>query len=226
MSRDLLVAALVSLALHTGIAFSGRLFKEQPAGPPPKLEIPTIALDLPPPPEPEEPEPMENTLSEAPSDAADLAPPMLNDIPSASMDSPFPQPPQAPPPPGLTRRSDAPIPIPVGPPRTGTGAGFGKIFSLGDLDQKVEPRVRPLPVFPFEMRRSGQSGEVFLEFIVDAQGNVRDPVVIRSSHRAFEQAAIDAVLKWKFKPGKKAGAAVSTRTSQLFQLTLDGEKDR
>jgi periplasmic protein TonB len=224
MSRNLLIAAFVSLALHAGIALSGGLFKEKSANPAPEPDIPTISLDLPPPePESEETEVMENQLSEAPAEVADLAPPMLNDVPSAPMDATFTQPPQAPPPPGLTRRPDAPIPIPVGPPRTGTGTGFGQIFNLGDLDQKVEPRIRTRPVYPFEMRRSGRTGEVLLEFIVDPQGSVRDPVVIRATHPAFEQAALDAVMKWKFKPGKKAGKAVSTRMSQLFPFTLDGE---
>ena len=223
MSRSLLAAALVSLALHAGVAFSGLFFKKEAASPAAEPEIPTIALDLPPPPEPEEPEVVENTLSEAPAQTADLAPPMLNDVPSAHIDSPFLQPPQAPPPPGLVRRSDTPIPIPAGPPRTGSGTGFGTVFNLGDLDQRVEHRLRPKPVYPFEMRRSGQKGEVLLEFIVDAQGEVRNPVVIRSTHPAFEQPAIDAVLKWKFKPGKRAGVAVNTRVSQLFPFTLDGD---
>jgi protein TonB len=223
MSRNLLIAALVSILLHAGVAFSGYLFPA--AGPAPAVEeeIPTIELDLPPPPEPEEPEPVEDLALADASGAestADLAPPMLTDLPSATIDSPFVQTIQPPPPPGLERATGA-IVLPAGPPRPAVSSGLANIFNLADLDKPLEPRVRPLPVYPFDMRRSGISGEVLVEFIVDTQGNVRDPRIIRSSHPGFEQAALDAVLKWKFRPGMKGGAPVNTRTRQLFPFKLE-----
>jgi len=223
MSRTALIAAFVSLLLHAGVAFSGYLFKEKPAAVPVAEEMPTIALDLPPPPEPEEPEVVENVASDAPAEVADIAPPMQNDVPSAVIDSPFVQQMQAPPPPGLNRPAGAAITIPTAPPRTGVGGGLTNIFNLADLDQKPEARVRTTPMYPFEMRRSGLKGEVVVEFIVDTQGNVRDPAIVRSSHPGFEQAAIDAVLKWKFKPGKKAGAAQNTRVRQPLTFSLNSD---
>lgn len=224
MSRNALIAAILSLLFHAGVAFSGHFLKEKPAAPAADDTVPTIALDLPPPPEPEEPETVENVSSDTPAEVADIAPPMQNDLPTAPIDAPFTQRPQPPAPPGISRPTGGPIPIPVGPPRTGSGgSGLGKIFDLGDLDQKPEPRVRPLPVYPFEMRRSGLKGEVIVRFIVDTQGNTRDAEIVRSSHPGFEQAALDAVLKWKFKPGKKAGAPQNTRVSQLLTFTLNAE---
>ncbi len=223
MSRNVLIAALISLLLHSGVAFSGYFFRGKPAAAPVAEETPTIALDLPPPPEPDEPEVVENVSSDAPSEAVDLAPPMQTDVPSAVIDSPFVQPLQAPPPPGLNRTSAAAITIPTAPPRTGVGGGLSTVFNLADLDQKPEARVRTAPMYPFEMRRSGLKGEVVVEFIVDTQGNVRDPVIIRASHPGFEQAAIDAVLKWKFKPGKKAGAAQNTRVRQPLTFSLNSD---
>ena len=222
MSRNALIAVLVSLALHAGIAFSGGLFKEKPAARVAEAEVTANAHDLPPPPEPEEPEVYENNVSDAPASVAEFAPPMQNDVPSAVIDSPFVQQMQAPPPPGLSRPTGA-ITLPTAPPRPAAGSGLANIFNLTDLDQRPEPRVRTLPPYPFEMRRSGLKGEVVIRFIVDTQGNVRDPEIVRSSHPGFEQAAIDAVLKWRFKPGKKGGVAQNTRMSQPLTFTLNAD---
>ena len=222
MSRDLIIALIVSILLHGGAAASGFLFKKK-AVVEVVAEIPTIALDLPPPPEPEEPEVVEDVSSDQPAEIADLAPPMQTDMPSAVIDSPFVQQIQAPPPPGLSRPSGS-IVIPTNTrPAVASGKGLGNIFDLAQLDNKPEARVRIKPVYPFEMRRSGLKGEVVVGFIVDSTGEVRDPYVVRSSNPGFEEAAIQAVLKWKFKPGKKGGVAVNTRVAQPLSFSLNAE---
>jgi protein TonB len=141
-------------------------------------------------------------------------------VPSAVIDSPFVQQLQAPPPPGLNRPSGS-IVIPTNTrPAVASGAKMANLFNLADLDQRPEPRVRIAPVYPFEMRRSGVKGTVIVGFIVDSSGNVRDPYIVKSSSPGFEQAAIDAVLKWKFKPGKKGGVNVNTRVQQPLDFSL------
>jgi protein TonB len=50
--------------------------------------------------------------------------------------------------------------------------------------------------------------------------NVR---VISSSQREFEQAAMQAVQKWKFKAGKKGGKGVATNMSVLLNFHLNGK---
>jgi protein TonB len=225
MSRNLILALIVSLLLHGGAAVSGYLVPEPSDDVATEPEIPTIALDMPPPPEPDEPEIMEDVVSsDEPVELADIAPPMQNDVPSAVIDSPFVQQLQAPPPPGLNRPTGGNIVIPTATrPSLGGGKGLGNIFDLAALDQRPEARVRINPVYPFEMRRSGLRGDVIVGFIVDSEGNVRDPYIVRSSNPGFEQAAIDAVLKWKFRPGKKGGANVSTRVQQPLAFTLNNE---
>lgn len=220
MRRDLIIAVLVSIFLHGGLALTGLLPKEKPAAKPVAEEIPTIEILTPPPPEPEEPEIVENT-TDAPQEAATLAPPMQADSISAVIDSPFVQQIQAPPPPGLNRSVGA-ITIPTGRPVTGTGGSSLKnVFDLAALDQRPEARVRIKPVYPFEMRRSGLKGEVVVGFIVDSNGDPREPAIVRSSNSGFDEAAIQAIMKWKFKPGKKGGAAVNTRVQQPLNFNLD-----
>ncbi len=225
MRRDLIIAIFVSLGLHGGVAVSGQFIKDKPPVAEEPAETPTIALDMPPPPEPEEPEVNEDVVAEdAPTEVADLAPPMQNDVPSAVINSPFVQQMQAPPPPGMSRPSGGNITIPTNTrPSTTAGKPLGNIFDLAALDQRPEARVRIKPVYPFDLRRSGLKGEVTVGFIVDANGDVREPYIIKSSNAGFEQAALDTVLKWKFKPGKKGGTAVNTRVAQpiIFSLNAD-----
>lgn len=221
MHRNFIIALLASVIVHGGVAASGYLFKKGEPVAELALDIPSIELDLPPPPEPEEPEVYENIVSDEPPALADLAPPTLADVPTAVIDSPFVQQVQALPPVNITRASGA---LDVIPPQTRPGVGgrgLGNIFDLAALDQRPEARVRINPVYPFDMRRTGVRGEVHVGFIVDSQGNVVDPYIVRSSHSGFEQAAIDAVLKWRFRPGRKGGAAVNTRVVQPLAFNLE-----
>jgi len=223
MSRNLLLAALASLLIHAGVAFSGHLFPKKDAAPAAEKEVPTIALDLPPP-EPEEPEIVENTVSDAPAEVADLAPPMQSDVPSAVIDSPFVQQIQAPPPPGLARPS-ASIVIPTNPRPAVVGKPMANLFDLAALDKKPVPTFQAQPQYPLDLKRTGIEGEVLVRFIVDATGAVRDPVIIRSTHSGFEDAVLAAVLRWRFRPGEKGGAKVNTGNVQiLIPFSLKAER--
>lgn len=216
MSRDLIIAILASILIHGGLAGSSYLFKDKAVVVIVDEAIPTIALDLPPPPEPDEPDIVEDAVSDAPAELADLAPPMQNDIPSAVIDSPFVQQIQAPPPPGLNRPTGS-ITIPTSTrPSVTAGKGLGNLFDLAALDKRPTPTVQPQPQYPFELKRSGIEGEVLVSFIVDSTGSVRDPFVVRSSNPAFDEAVLTTVLRWKFRPGQKGGVAVNTRNVQIL----------
>lgn len=224
MRRDLVIAILVSILLHGGLALTGLLPKAAPAKPAKAEEVPTIELTLPPPPEPEEPEIVENTVSDAPQETASLAPPMQADSISAVIDSPFVQQIQAPPPPGLSTSVGA-ITIPTGRPVTGSGGSkLTNVFDLSALDKHPVPTFQARPPYPFEMKRAGINGEVLVRFIVDAKGNVLDPVIVRSTNPAFEETVLTTVLKWRFRPGQKGGANVNTRNVQIlipFKLSTE-----
>ncbi|WP_334319086.1 TonB family protein [Termitidicoccus mucosus] len=81
---------------------------------------------------------------------------------------------------------------------------------------------RDPPVYPRAMKKSGLIGEVTISFVVDKKGDVTNPVVVRSNNPGFEEAAIEAVLKWKFKPGIKDGKPVNTRMQVPIIFHLDG----
>jgi len=88
---------------------------------------------------------------------------------------------------------------------------LGKIFNLADLDRVPEPLVQPSPLYPAALRGEGINAEVQVEFVVDINGNVLNAIVVQATHGGFEDAAINGVLKWKFRPGMRGGRKVNTR---------------
>lgn len=218
MHLDQIIGVATAILVHAGVLFSGHLL---PASAPEKKtaasdEPPTIALRPLPvlEPEPPEVEDLVQPLDAQEAPPADLAPPMQADVPAPVITSTFTQALQPPPPKADLAGAAAAITIPKG----NFGQGFAKLSNLidiKDLDQKPRPRFSPAPTYPYEMRRARISGDVLVGFIVDSEGNVVNPYIIRSSNTGFDSEALRTVQRWKFQPGKKNGKAVNTRNVQL-----------
>lgn len=101
------------------------------------------------------------------------------------------------------------IPVSIGRGNGGTGAP--DLFNLADLDRKPEAIAQPAPQYPFALRGQSLQARVVVQFIVDSAGRVSDVRVEESTHNGFDQAAVDGVARWKFKPGQKGGRKVATR---------------
>jgi TonB family protein len=95
-------------------------------------------------------------------------------------------------------------------------------FDAKQLDTPPVARFQKKPVYPMSQRASGMGGEVLVHFVVDTDGDVRNPVVVQSNNPAFNQPAIDAVSAWRFKPGKVDGQVVNTRMMVPMVFHLDG----
>jgi periplasmic protein TonB len=92
----------------------------------------------------------------------------------------------------------------------GEGGGFGGgVFRAGGgvtaptLIYKVEPE------YSEEARKAKFQGTVILYVEVDPTGRAINPKVIRSLGLGLDEKAIEAVRKWKFKPGYKDGKPVT-----------------
>ena len=81
-------------------------------------------------------------------------------------------------------------------------------FSMSEIDQKARAIFQTSPLYPAEMRSKKVEGVVTLIFMLDAAGKVTNTRVVKSSHRAFEKPALDAVKQWKFEPEIKGGRRV------------------
>lgn len=72
----------------------------------------------------------------------------------------------------------------------------------------------PSPRYPPDALRSGQSGEVQVEFTVGTDGSVTNARVVRANPpRVFDREAVAAVKRWRFQP---VGAPVTTRRTIGF----------
>jgi periplasmic protein TonB len=217
MSRDIIIGVLLSAIIHLSILFGDKLIPDKKvvkmAEPEPE-KIQLIAM-----PKIDEPEPeiIETTEDVKP---LDLAPPMQQDVPQLVTPDSFVQKIQPPPPEGVTISASMNIVPEVRDPNMFRGM---KVFDISMLDQQPQPRFQARPQYPFEMRRAGIAGEVVVEFLVDTNGDVQDAHAVRSSQREFESAAVQAVSKWKFKPGRKGGREVLTRMQVPIVFTLNEE---
>jgi protein TonB len=216
MRRDLIIGILISLLIHGAAFFGERLFPKHAPPPPKKDDTPVIQIVAPPPPEPEEPEKVETT--DEPVKPMDFAPPMQTDLPQVITDTSFVQKVQ-PPPPENVKPATGIVAIPEN--RDTSQFRGMKVFDISALDQTPVPRVQVQPTYPFEMRRAGVTGEVLVDFIVDANGDVQNAYAAKSSQREFEQAAVQAVSKWKFKPGRKGGRNVNTHMQVPIVFNLN-----
>jgi protein TonB len=70
------------------------------------------------------------------------------------------------------------------------------------LVHKVEP------VYPQIFVRSGVPATVVVRCVIDRNGAVRDPEIVVSAAPPFNAAVLDAVRKWRFRPGSLRGEAV------------------
>ena len=89
-------------------------------------------------------------------------------------------------------------------------------------DQPPKPLTQSVPKYPEEMRRFGIAGQVKVEFIVNREGRVINPVVVESENPAFDEEAVKAVATWTFEPGLKAGKPVNTKATISIVFGLDG----
>ncbi len=83
-------------------------------------------------------------------------------------------------------------------------------FSIGIIkDTTAHPIYRSLPRYPLEAARKKIPGWVKLSFSINRQGEVEDISIIDSEPKIiFDQAAITALQRWKYKPQLESGKTV------------------
>ena len=107
--------------------------------------------------------------------------------------------------------------MPPAPPKPGsTNSGEEDFFvvveempeligGLASIQRQVE--------YPEMARRAGIEGRVYIQFIVNENGDVEDPRVIRGIGGGADEAALEAVKQARFKPGVQRGRPVRVQYS-------------
>jgi protein TonB len=105
------------------------------------------------------------------------------------------------------------------------GGQMGKGGGTGIFDGDLMPLQRINPQYPRDAARAGVTGWVQLELLVNADGTVRSAKVIDAKPRGmFEAAAVQAVMRWKFKPKIENGKPVEQRGAQKIEFNLNAPK--
>jgi TonB family protein len=87
---------------------------------------------------------------------------------------------------------------------------------------KLEQTHNSPPVYPITARANAQSGWVDLEFLVKADGSVTNVITTGAEPvGVFEEAAVAAVRKWRYKPAERDGHPVDQRARLRMRFTLD-----
>ena len=102
----------------------------------------------------------------------------------------------------------------------GIAAGMVATVPVRAAMEPAVPVRTVAPIYPYELKRDGITGVVSVAFEVDEQGNVQDATVQKSSNAKFDQPALDAIKKWKFKPGRKDGVPVKMKVAIPLQFTV------
>lgn len=107
----------------------------------------------------------------------------------------------------------------------GTGAGLAgaggglddlALFDISDLDKPPVPVSQPPVRYPSQLEKDKISGNAVIIFILGENGRVIDPQIESATHPDFGTAALNAIKRWRFKPGMKAGKAVRSNVRQPF----------
>jgi TonB family protein len=94
----------------------------------------------------------------------------------------------------------------------GNGSGGnigGGTYRVGGLVSGPVPLVEPEAEFSDEARRAKYQGVCIVQIVVDAQGNPQNPHVVRTLGMGLDENAVEAVMKYKFRPAMREGKPVS-----------------
>jgi periplasmic protein TonB len=89
-------------------------------------------------------------------------------------------------------------------PGTGGNTGGGLYHVGGGVSAPIQLNDVQAD-FSDEARRAKYQGVCIVQIIVDAQGNPRNPRIVRALGMGLDEKALEAVMKYKFKPAMKDG---------------------
>ena len=129
--------------------------------------------------------------------------------------TPVPPPPEAPP---IVYNDPSPVAYEAPPPAPPAPAAIPQDFG-GEVD--ATGRAMNPPQYPPEEQRRGITGTVTVGLTYDANGNVTDVQVIKSSgNRNLDRAAVKAAKRWKVNPAVRNGVKTAgvAKTDVVFTL--------
>lgn len=110
-------------------------------------------------------------------------------------------------------------------PTINTAAAMTGISLSAGSDRDVIPLVRINPDYPARALSRGIEGWVQVQFTISETGSVIDAIVVDSSPKnVFDDAAIKAILRWRYNPKVEGAVAVQRKGVQtILRFELEDE---
>ncbi|HEY6459665.1 MAG TPA: TonB family protein, partial [Polyangiaceae bacterium] len=102
----------------------------------------------------------------------------------------------------------------AGPAPTAADAGGGEVLAPPVLRSRAEA------TYPPDALRARVEGVVGLEVVVDEAGQVADAHVTAPAGHGFDEAALDAVRRFRFEPARKNGAPIRSSVQLSYEFHL------
>ncbi len=118
--------------------------------------------------------------------------------------------------PGISTEGDGGQ-IVVAPPSEESMPGLGQYVYVEELPEAIK---RVHPRYPDLAREAGIDGTVLVQALVDKNGKVRD-VKVQKSIPMLDQAAVDAVKQWTFKPALSNNKPVAVWVAVPVKFSLN-----
>jgi protein TonB len=98
----------------------------------------------------------------------------------------------------------------------GEAAAVDPVYLTGDMVRPVLLS-RVEPSYPQVARRAGLGGRVTVRAVIAEDGSVDTVEVLASTNSLFNEAAVDAVRKWRYRPARMNGGPVRV----YFSVVVD-----
>jgi TonB family protein len=92
-----------------------------------------------------------------------------------------------------------------------TTATPGEPFEIGGEVTAPIPTYKPEPPYPERARKAKYQGSTVIWIVVDAHGNVASARVEKPLGVGLDEATLETILTWKFKPATRGGVPVPVR---------------
>jgi TonB family protein len=109
------------------------------------------------------------------------------------------------------------------PPSNPENAGDAKekIFHVGEIRVTApKPKYTPEPEFTDAARKERYQGSIGINVIVNPEGRITKPRIVRPLGLGLDENAIEAISKWRFAPGTRDGQPVSVAVYIQVDLHL------
>jgi len=104
------------------------------------------------------------------------------------------------------------------------GTNHGDVYRVGAGVSPPVPIYNPEPEYSEEACKAKYQGSVTLQVVVNEKGAPTNIRVVKKLGLGLDEKAIEAVMKWRFKPGLKDGMPVSVMVTIEVGFRLAAEK--